>query len=574
MRQAWIRLATISSLLLAHPAVADWPAGGKRVATLLDGAQGSGPVRMLDVQDGSIAVWSTSLGSLSNGYVLQRIDRFGVVLAGWPAEGVGFGGLSKTIRGVGFAIDDFENGWQAVVVNGSPANLTGRFVGTSGAMVPAGAPWSFAPEIGPTPTSLAPAPGGVYAYFDNRLQRCLRGGVVAPGWPANGLATIGGYLFSGASLPDGAGGVILLSPWWNSSSLATRMPAIARIDSSAVVHAGWPAAGIPLSNDPGERADLGDGALPALIRSDDTHLIAAWSTAPADNQSLKRVRLQRFSIDGVIDPAWPANGVQAVAPDTISSMTALPDHSGGVYVLWHRQGIAKGTHVQADGLFVPGTNDAGTVLPATNVPYEPPTTFGSNILPYVPADVTPDGGLVYAWGSGPLEPAIHVRWLLPDLTNNPAEPDGGRLIVPSQGQLLRAVHSDEVGGAYVAWEAIEQFPPPNDYYYAEIWMTRLLPSSLVGVPPRSPRAAALALSAPRPNPARDAVALDLTLPDDSPARVELLDVAGRVQRAEVFAGAGRHVVAFERLGSLAPGLYFARATSADGARVARVVVGR
>jgi hypothetical protein len=83
---------------------------------------------------------------------------------------------------------------------------------------------------------------------------------------------------------------------------------------------------------------------------------------------------------------------------------------------------------------------------------------------------------------------------------------------------------------------------------------------------------ALALSAPRPNPARGSVALAVMLPDDAPARVELLDVAGRVQRTQTVAGAGAHSVAFRDLGTLAPGLYFARASHPHGVASTRVVI--
>jgi hypothetical protein len=137
---------------------------------------------------------------------------------------------------------------------------------------------------------------------------------------------------------------------------------------------------------------------------------------------------------------------------------------------------------------------------------------------------------------------------------------------------VRAVHSDGIGGAYLAWEA-----SPSDtvtaFSYAELWMTRLLPSSVVSVPPVHTRAT-LALSAPRPNPARGAVALDVTLPDDSPARVVLLDVAGRVVREQLVQGAGAHAVSFDGLATLAPGLYFARATTRTAATSTRIVVSR
>jgi hypothetical protein len=132
------------------------------------------------------------------------------------------------------------------------------------------------------------------------------------------------------------------------------------------------------------------------------------------------------------------------------------------------------------------------------------------------------------------------------------------------------VHAAADGGAYVAWES-PTGPPGQVGTTGEIWMTRLLPTSLVSVPPHP---AVLRLSAVHPNPARSSVSMEVVLADDAPARVELLDVAGRVMRTQVAAGAGPHAITFDALGSLAPGLYFARATSGIGSTTVRVAVSR
>ena len=227
----------------------------------------------------------------------------------------------------------------------------------------------------------------------------------------------------------------------------------------------------------------------------------------------------------------------------------------------------------------PGTSALGTPLPGPFAQYQPPLTHPLlALLDYVPADVTPDGRLMFAWDDLALAPSssFRVRWMRANLTQDPSEPDSGRLILPvGQVEGMRAVHSDGIGGAYVAWGIIAPAAlGPGLQDVGQTWMTRLLPSALVGVEPPAPRRSPLALSAPRPNPSHDAVALDLTLPDDSPARVELLDIAGRVVRAQTPQGAGPHSVTFDALASLAPGLYFARVTSHEGARSVRVVLTR
>jgi len=70
------------------------------------------------------------------------------------------------------------------------------------------------------------------------------------------------------------------------------------------------------------------------------------------------------------------------------------------------------------------------------------------------------------------------------------------------------------------------------------------------------------------------VRIDRKHPWAPPARVELLDVAGRVVRNQTVQGAGPHAVAFSDFASLAPGLYFARVSGRAGAAITRLVVSR
>jgi hypothetical protein len=84
-------------------------------------------------------------------------------------------------------------------------------------------------------------------------------------------------------------------------------------------------------------------------------------------------------------------------------------------------------------------------------------------------------------------------------------------------------------------------------------------------------AASLALAVPRPNPAREAVEVEFTLPRAGPARLELMDVAGRTVSARTLEGAaGPQRVRLELAGR-APGLYFLRLAH-DGVTLTRRVV--
>jgi hypothetical protein len=80
----------------------------------------------------------------------------------------------------------------------------------------------------------------------------------------------------------------------------------------------------------------------------------------------------------------------------------------------------------------------------------------------------------------------------------------------------------------------------------------------------------------RPNPSFDGLSVHFSLPDASPARLELLDLAGRrvIAREVGSLGRGQHVVHMDDDGRLAPGVYLLRLASRRGALTRRVVVAR
>jgi len=94
---------------------------------------------------------------------------------------------------------------------------------------------------------------------------------------------------------------------------------------------------------------------------------------------------------------------------------------------------------------------------------------------------------------------------------------------------------------------------PGEQFYGETWIT---------VP-----AWKFALAPPAPNPARDRLSVALTLPGAAAARLEVIDVAGRVvARRDVGAlGPGPHTVAFAEAAGWRPGIYLVRLT--QGARM-------
>jgi trimeric autotransporter adhesin len=97
-------------------------------------------------------------------------------------------------------------------------------------------------------------------------------------------------------------------------------------------------------------------------------------------------------------------------------------------------------------------------------------------------------------------------------------------------------------------------------------------SSLVGVEPQ--RALDFALSGAHPNPTLRHFEVSFSLPDAAPARLELLDIAGRrIGTHEVGAlGAGSHSVRLAENRTLSPGVYLIRLSRNGQSRTARAVV--
>jgi hypothetical protein len=91
-----------------------------------------------------------------------------------------------------------------------------------------------------------------------------------------------------------------------------------------------------------------------------------------------------------------------------------------------------------------------------------------------------------------------------------------------------------------------------------------------------PGPAGLSIARVRPNPTRAGFAVDFTLPDASPARIELLDLAGRrvLMRQLDGLGPGSHVVSLPETRALPAGVYILRLSQGDRSRTVRTVLVR
>ncbi len=103
----------------------------------------------------------------------------------------------------------------------------------------------------------------------------------------------------------------------------------------------------------------------------------------------------------------------------------------------------------------------------------------------------------------------------------------------------------------------------SEKFYGETWVS--VPGDWI-----------LALAAPAPNPLTDRLAISFTLPSATPARLEVIDVAGRLAAVREVGslGAGPHVVAFTEAVRWQPGIYLVRLRQGARSLIARACIVR
>jgi hypothetical protein len=564
MRLSPLAYGIVAPLLLVSAAAADWPAGGLFASTSF--AQLLVDAHFLEQPGGDLTMVSVGRCLCNDTYyTAQRVGTGGALAPGWPQTGEDLAPVLSGIRQFqqGFVVDDSARTWH------SWSNGSGAFLySIAGDGTPQPAIYSLG-SSGGGPSHVAAAPGGevFVTCGSGRIKRITSAGTPAAGWTTSGKGLPGLAYDDNAVLSDDSGGVIVFMR----QGASDVVPHAFRLTGAGLVPSGWSAFGLGLSTVAMVGSDVSYDS--QLLPSGPDHFLAVWSTAAGPG--IRRLLMQRFGSDGTLDPAWPEDGLEVVAPDTLAACRAIPDGSGGAYVLRQAHGLPVGTHITGAGTIL-GGSDVNLLDAAAQ--YVHTATLLVGAPEELVADHTPDGGLLVGWNDTRLAPAVsyRLRWLTPSLTAAPGKPDTGMVAYPSSpspqpGSLL-AVRADGPDAALIAWG--DHHGPEGDIGYGDLWMNRVQAPVVVSVGPHRRPAQGLALSAPRPNPAQGAISFEVTLPDDSPARVELLDIAGRIQRTQLVQGAGAHAVRFGNAGSLAPGLYFARVTHETGARSERVVVAK
>ena len=344
----------------------------------------------------------------------------------------------------------------------SSVALAALLLAASPAPPPASADW---PELGRA-ICLAPADqnrpqivsdgaaGAIIVWQDARsarinlfARRVLASGEPDPAWPADGRPLLADSAALGAAgqqapvvVSDGAGGAIVA---WREQRSASGFDIFAqRILASGVVDPAWPANGRALCSAAGAQE------APAIAPDGLGGAIVAWMDARSEATGFD-VFAQHVLASGVVDPAWPLDGV---AVSSAAAEQAFPrivsDDAGGAIVTWFD--FRPGT--SGIDLYAQRVRGSGTVDPAWPVDGRALTLArGAQEGPAIVADG--QNGAIIAWtdsrdgfgdiyaqrvlGSG----AIAAGW--------PA--DGQAICTAADEQIDPVIASDGAGGAIVAW---------------------------------------------------------------------------------------------------------------------------
>ncbi len=566
-----------------------WPAQGLAVS-----ATASAQATILMVEDGAggvILMWPDVRTGTEDIYA-QHVLANGTIDPAWPATGSALctnvyyqWGTQSVADGSGGAFvtwADYRNG------DHTQPDIYAHHVLADGtadaAWAPDGVALCTAPNRQYNSTLVTDGGGGIVVMWRDRrdgftydlyAEHVLASGAVDPAWTADGslvavsVSDVGGPQM----VPDGAGGAFVT---WDGKAQ--------HVLATGVVDPAWPAAGCALGSGAQAPAQNMD---PAIVADGAGGVIVAW----ADARTIPDydIYAQRVQADGVIDPAWPAEG-RGVCTQTNYQFhpSMVADGAGGAIVSWRdlRNDGGSFTNMDLYAMRVQANGELDPAWPADGRALS--TATGNQDHPQIAADRT--GGGIVVWedgrnGAGNLDVYAQrvqsdgelggVTPVLPSLVSVAADERGVRLewFAPRTGAVDARVYrrAEDSGwraiatlrpdaAGLIAWldRAVEPgqrygyriglADPSGERFFGETWIT-------------VPEAARFSLDAVQPNPADRDLTVSFSLPTSEPASVEWIDLSGRVvARRALDPRPGSHVVTFHDGRTVAPGIYLVRLT--------------
>ena len=501
-------------VVFPRPARAQWAPNGNGLCVLA-GDQ-SYPVIATDGGGGAFVVWADDRSGPSADLYLQHITSSGAIVAGWTANGNPLCTVANDQRSPA-TVSDGAGGvyvtWEDDRAGAGSSDIYLQRITSSGA-VAAGWPVNglavcTAVDVQASPVIALESGAAIVAWQDGRstssndiyAQKVSAAGV--PQWTADGVAvcTAAGGQTQPAIVGDNAGGALVV--WQDTRAGITANVYVQRLNASGIPQ--WTAGGASVcsaSNDQINAHAIADAAGGAIV---------VWDDYRSGNGN---IYAQRMSGSGVAQ--WAANGV-ALCTDVSEQFSAplVSDGAGGAIVPWSDFRLGTGS------LYAQKISAAGVV--GWQADGAPICAAGDISDPVAAPDGT--GGAFFVWDdarAGGLGVDLYAVRFTSAGALGVGWTSGGSLICNAAGNQLRPVVTmDATGSVITSW-----FDDRNTNY--DVFAKRLaLGGSTVDVPPAS--LAGLALSA-APNPMVTGTMLRFTLDVREPARLEILDLGGRVVR--------------------------------------------
>ena len=437
--------------------------------------------------------------------------------------------------------------------------------------------------------------GGAFVVFDEYLaplgsdtpdgdlyvMRLGRDGQPAAGWEAGAkpVCIAPGAQELGVAQPDGAGGVFIA---WADAREGAGMAypdyllrediRLLRLTADGVPAAGWPADGLLVSNAPGWQY------MPSMVPDGAGGVYVAWDDIT--------IGLTRVRGDGTFAPGWAQNGIQVSDLFTYATNARLVlDGTGGVYVLFEDVSFDHIVlqHARGGGSVDPVWPTSGKLVSVGNTGDFVSDGAGGCYVAYLTQPV-PFGPTVVTVNRFGIDGVVPVK-----LAEATADAEPGRVHLVWRGAEggaadARVQRRDEerdwrdlgapvvLGRDEVGYDDLTAEPGAS-YDYRLVRGAEVL-SEEISV--KVPAAAVFALAGATPNPA---LARELTvafsLTGSAPAKLEVLDLAGRREYARPLSGLapGRHALPLADA-SLPPGVHWLRLTEGARSAHARLVVVR
>lgn len=445
-------LVLASTVLLAPAALASWPNTSlyNLPVCTFSGDQRN-PVSTADGSGGMIVAWPDPRTGNTDLYA-QHLLFSGELDPAWPATGrlvCGAAGFQGSCVIVGDGAGGAVVAW--VDLRSGSAALYAQHVSASGVVDPT---WPVNGRLfsgtGNNTSDLVMvsdgAGGAVIAWCENRVgtvdlyaHHVRANGTVDPAWPVNGRAvcTAAGDQVYPAGISDGAGGMFLT---WHDLRSGLGDIYAHRVRSTGVTDPAWPVNGRAV-------CALAEGQyFPGITTDGAGGAIIAWEDIRNGVNFVPYA--QHVSGAGVLDAAWPADGVSlsnATGVDMLQP-ALVADGAGGAIVVWNEAGgfpsRMSAQRVLGSGVVAPGW-PAGALMVATRPGMARAQAVtdgeGGALVPINRfSDVT-----MYDY---------YVQRVPSTGVLDPTWPDSGQAVcVFAEAQYQATVVADGVGGAILCW---------------------------------------------------------------------------------------------------------------------------